>query len=147
MMLKLNHGKTRRLAGLALASIIAAGGIATASAAQEKATAETKKFEKKIIVRHVGGDENVLKRGEPHELIARAKECPGEKFEVDSVGGTDARNENVKFVLCTANGEPMLAALEKAAADIEKQDDMPSERKAEILAKLRAKIAELRARG
>ena len=147
MMLKFNHGRTRRLAGMVLASVIAAGGIATATAAQEKAATETKKFEKKIVVRHVGEDKDVLKRGEPHELLARAKECPGEKFEVDSVGGTDARKENVKFVLCTANGEPMLAALEKAAANIEKEDDMPAERKAEILSKLRAKIAELRARG
>ena len=145
-MLKLNHGRARRLAGLALASIIAAGGIATASVAQEKAAAETKKFEK-VVIRHVGDDQDVLKRGEPHELLARAKECPGEKFEVTSAGGTDARKENVKFVLCTADREPMLAALEKAVADIEKEDDMPAERKADILAKLRAKIAELRARG
>lgn len=147
MMLKLNHGRTRRLAGLTLAAVIAAGGIATATAAQEKAGTETKKFEKKIVVRHVGDDKDVLKRGEPNELLARAKECPGEKFEVDSVGGTEARKENVKFVLCTANGEPMLAALEKAVANIEKEDDMPAERKEEILSKLRAKIAELRARG
>lgn len=146
MMLKLNHGRTRRLAGLVLAFTVAAGGIATASVAQEKAAAETKKFEK-VVIRHVGDDKDVLKRGEPHELLARAKECPGEKFEVTSAGGTDAKKENVKFVLCTADREPMLAALEKAVADIEKEDDMPAERKADILAKLRAKIAELRARG
>ena len=139
-------GRTRRLAGLALASVIAAGGIGTATAAQEKAATETKKFEK-VVIRHVGDDRDVLKRGEPHELLARAKECPGEKFEVTSAGGTEARKENVKFVLCTADREPMLAALEKAVADIEKENDMPAERKAEILAKLRAKIAELRARG
>lgn len=146
MMLKLNHGPTRRFAGLALASVIAAGGIATASVAQEKAAAETKKFEK-VVIRHVGDDKDVLKRGESHELLARAKECPGEKFEVTSAGGTEAKKENVKFVLCTADREPMLAALEKAVADIEKEDEMPAERKADILAKLRAKIAELRARG
>ena len=146
MMLKLNHGRARRLAGLALASVMAAGGIATASVAQEKAAAETKKFEK-VVIRHVGDDKDVLKRGEPNELLARAKECPGEKFEVTSAGGTDAKKEDVKIVLCTADREPMLAALEKAVADIEKEDDMPAERKADILAKLRAKIAELRARG
>ena len=146
MMLKLNHGRTRRLAGLALASVIAAGGIATASVAQEKAAAETKKFDKKIVIRHAG-DKDVLKHGEPGELRDMAAKCPGEVFEVDSAGGTDARKENVKFVLCTRPGEKMLNALEKAEADIQKQDDMPSDRKADILAKLRAKIAELRARG
>ena len=146
MMLKLNHGRARRLAGIALASAIAFGGMATATAAQEQATPETKKFEKKIVVRHVG-DRDVVKHGAPGELRDLAAKCPGEKFEVDSVGGTDAKKENVKFVLCTTKGEPMLTALEKAATDIEKQDDMPADRKADILAKIRAKIAELRARG
>ena len=37
----------------------------------------------------------------------------------------------------------MLSALEKAEADIQTEDEMPAERKAEILAKVRAKIAEL----
>jgi len=144
-MLKLNHGRTRRLAGIALASAIAFGGMATATAAQEQATPDTKKFEKKIVIRHAG-DRDVHKHGAPGELRDLAAKCPGEKFEVDSVGGTEAK-ENVKFVLCTTKGEPMLAALEKAATDIEKQDDMPADRKADILAKIRAKIAELRARG
>jgi bla regulator protein blaR1 len=147
MMLKLNHGRTRKLAGMALASAIAFGGMATATAAQEQATTtETKKIEKKIVIRHVG-DENVLKRGEPGELRDMAAKCPGEVFEVDSAGGTEGRKENVKFVICTTPGETMLNALEKAEADIQKQDEMSAERKADILAKLRAKIAELRARG
>ena len=145
-MLKLNHGRTRKLAGIALASAIAFGGMATATAAQEQVTTETKKFEKKIVIRHAG-DRDVVKHGAPGELRDLAAKCPGEKFEVDSVGGTEAKKENVKFVLCTTKGEPMLAAVEKAAADIEKQDDMPADRKADILAKIRAKIAELRARG
>ena len=76
-----------------------------------------------------------------------AAKCPGEVFQVDSAGGTDARKENVKFVICTAPGEKLLSALEKAEADIQKQDEMSAERKADILAKVRAKIAELRARG
>lgn len=146
MMLKLNHGRARKLAGIALASAIAFGAMATATAAQETATTETKKFEKKVVIRHVG-DKDVIKRGEPGEFRDMAAKCPGEKFEVDSAGGTEAKKENVKFVLCTTNGEEMLAALEKAVADLEKQDDMPADRKADILAKLRAKIAELRARG
>lgn len=146
MMLKLNHGRARKLAGIALASAIAIGGMATAAAAQEQATTETKKFEKKIVVRHVG-DKDIVKHGEPGELRDMAAKCPGEKFEVDSVGGTEAKKENAKFVLCTANGERMLTALEKAVVDLEKQDEMPADRKADILAKIRAKIAELRARG
>jgi hypothetical protein len=41
----------------------------------------------------------------------------------------------------------MISALEKAEADIRKNDDMSADRKAEILSKIQAKIAELRARG
>jgi beta-lactamase regulating signal transducer with metallopeptidase domain len=146
MMLKLNHGRARKLAGIVLASAIAFGGMATATAAQEQATTETKKFEKKIVIRHAG-DKNVLKHGDPGELREMAAKCPGEVFQVDSAGGTDARKENVKFVICTAPGEKLLSALEKVEADIQKQDEMSAERKADILAKVRAKIAELRARG
>lgn len=145
MMLKLNHGPARRFAGLVLASAIAAGGIATAGVAQEKAT-ETK-VEKKIIVRKVHGDGDVIKRGNPDEMLTKAEKCAGEKFEVDSTGGAEGKEEKVKFVLCTKNGEELIGALERAEADIQKQDDMSPERKADILAKVRAKIAELRARG
>lgn len=149
MMLKLNHGRMRRLVGLAFASAIAVGGLATASAAQENSettTTEVKKVEKKIVIRHVDGKE-VGKIGEIPEPGRMAANCPGEKFELDSAGGTEARRENVKLILCAKAGEPMLNALERAAAEIQKQDDMPAERKADILAKIQAKIAELRAKG
>jgi beta-lactamase regulating signal transducer with metallopeptidase domain len=149
MMLTLNHGRTRRLAGLVLASAIAVGGLATASAAQEKSestTTEVKKVEKKIVIRHVDGKE-VGKIGEIPEPGQMAANCPGEKFEVESAGGTEGRRENVKFILCAKAGERMLTALERAEADIRKQDDMSAERKADILAKIHAKIAELRAKG
>jgi beta-lactamase regulating signal transducer with metallopeptidase domain len=146
MMLKLNHGRTRRLAGLALASAIVFGGVATAGAAQEKGEAETRKIEKKIVIRHAG-DKDVLKHGEPGELRNMAEKCPGEIFEVDSAGGSTERKEDVKLVICTQGKDKMLSALEKAEVDLQKSDDMPADRKAEILTKVRAKIAELRARG
>lgn len=146
MMLRLNHGRTRRLAGLALASAIAVGGIATAAAgAQEAPKAETKKFEKKIHIHHVG-DRDVLKRGQPGELGNMAM-CPGEVFKVESVGGTADRKEDVELFICTDGGDKMLPALQKAEADLQNSDDMPADRKAEMLTKIRAKIAELRARG
>ena len=146
MMLKLNHGPTRRLAGLTLATVIAAGGIATAgAAAQEAPKPETKKFEKKIHIHHVG-DRDVLKRGQPGEL-GKMDMCPGEVFKVESAGGTADRKEDVTFLICTDRGDKMLPALEKAEADLQTSNDMPADRKAELLTKIRAKIAELRARG
>ena len=146
-MLKRNHGPFRRVAGLLLACAIAMGGFATAGAAQEKAKEETKAFEKKIVIHHVDGQEDVLKHGSPGELRATALNCPGERFEVSSAGGDPSRKEDVKFFICTKAGGEMLKALEKAEADIQKQDDMPADPKAEILSKIRAKISELRAKG
>jgi hypothetical protein len=73
--------------------------------------------------------------------------CPGEKVEIGSEGGSDGKRDNVKFVVCTNKGENLVAALEKAAAEFEKRDELSPERKADLLAKIRAKIAELRAKG
>lgn len=146
IMLTLNHGRTRRISGLLLASALAIGGVATAGAAQDTVEKETKVFEKRIVIKKPGG-KDVLKRGQSREFHDLAMTCPGEKFEVDSAGGSPDKKENVKFVLCTDKGESLLPALEKAAAEIEQRDEMSADRKAEILTKLRAKIAELRARG
>ena len=145
-MLKLNHGRAHRLVGMVLASVIAMGAVATAGAAQDKAKDETKVFEKRIVI-HKGGEKDVVKHGEPGELREISTNCPGEKFEADAASGSTDRKEKVKFILCTANGEKLLAALEKAEAEIQKRDDMPADRKAEILTKIRSKIDELRAKG
>ena len=73
--------------------------------------------------------------------------CPGEVFKVESAGGSADRKEDVTFLICTDRGDKMLPALEKAEADLQTSNDMPADRKAELLTKIRAKIAELRARG
>lgn len=145
-MMNLNHGRFRRAGGLILAVALAASGAATAGVAQEAAKDEVQKIEKKIVIRHVDGKQGG-KIGDLREHGRLAANCPGEKFEVESGGGSEAKKEQVKFVLCSGKGEPLLTALEKAEADIQKHDDMPAERKAEILAKIRAKISELRAKG
>ena len=142
-MLKLNHSRLRRAVGLAAALGVAFAGAFAASAAQEAAP-ETKKFVKKIEVH--ADSKDVLRSGGPGEH-GRMMNCPGEKFEASH--GSDASNqqEEVKFFVCAAKGESLLPALEKAAADIEAVNDMPAAGKGEILQKIRAKIAELRARG
>ena len=144
-MLKLNHGRARRLAGTILASVIAAGGIATAGAAQDKAREETRAFERRIVI-HKTGERDLIKHSEPGELREISTDCPGEKFEADSASGSTDK-KNVKFILCTANGEKLLTALERAEAQIDKSDDMPADRKIEILTKIRSKIDELRSKG
>ena len=148
MMLNKTHGTARRLAGLLLAGTITVAGLALASPAaalQEKE--ETEKFVKRIEIHETkGGKDVVREHGDPERLV-RVVNCDGEKFETGSEGGTSTKKENIKFVICAKKGEKLLPALERAAARIEKEDDIPAERKADILSQLRAKIAELRARG
>jgi len=50
-------------------------------------------------------------------------------------------------MICARPGENLLPALEKAEAELQKSDEMPAARKAEILTQMRSKIAKLRARG
>ena len=87
----------------------------------------------------------MLKHGEP-ATFEHGEKCPGEIFEVDSAGGSIERKGREARHL-HAGKDKMLSALEKAEVDLQKSDDMPADRKAEILTKVRAKIAELRARG
>lgn len=148
MMLNKTHGTARKLTGLAIAAGLTAGGFALAApaSADEPKEGETKEFVKRIEIRESTGGKDVLIKRDGREVEIAAK-CPGEKVEIGSEGGTDARKENVRFVLCTKPGESMIAALEKAAANFEKRDEIPADRKAEMLTKIRAKIAELRAKG
>ena len=143
-MLTINHGRGRKLLGGALAAGISVAGLAVAVPAQGAPEPETRKFEKRIEVHQRGGDKDVLVRN--HDG-AREIKCAGEKFEAGSTGGTAEKKEDIKFFLCVDQGESLLAALEKAEADVQKSDDMPDERKADILTQIRSKIAELRAKG
>ncbi|MCL6729074.1 M56 family metallopeptidase [Sphingomonas hankyongi] len=148
MMLKLNHGPLRRAAGIALAGALALGSVATASAAHEAAAGETQKFVKKIEIHEMRGDKDVVVKKGHGEHAMELGDCPGEKFEADA-GTTQVKGktEQVKFVLCSAKGESLLSALEKAEVDMQKDGHVPADRKDVLLAKIRAKIAELRAKG
>ena len=143
-MLTLTHGRGRKLAGIALAAAISLTGLAVAVPAQGAPEGDTRKFEKKIVIHERSGDKDVLVR---HEGEPRALKCPGEKFEAGSSGGSADQKEQIKFFICARQGENLLPALEKAEAELQKSDEMPADRKAEILTQIRSKIAELRARG
>ncbi len=143
-MLTLNHARGRKLAGIVLAAGISLTGLAVAVPAQGAPEPETRKFEKQIVIHEGKGDKDVLVRrdGEFREL-----KCEGEKFEAGASGGSADKKEEIKFFICAKRGESLLPALEKAEAELQKSDEMPSERKAEILTQIRSRIAELRARG
>ena len=109
-------------------------------------TEETKKFTRKIEIRHVG-DKDVVDRAGPGDLERIGANCPGEKFEIAADGGTSDKKQAIKFFLCTKKGESraeIVKLLEKAAVELEKEGEMSGDVKAELLAKLRAKIAELK---
>lgn len=150
-MLTRHHTRLARLAGLGCAALIAAGGLTLAPKlhAQEPAAQDGEKKEvvKRIEIREMDGKKDVLVRGESGDMHKIIADCSGEKVEVGSEGTTGERKERIKMVLCAKDGESLVPALEKALVRIEQQEDLPADRKAEIVTKLRAKIAELKSRG
>ena len=148
MMLNKAHGAGRKIIGMGLAAGLTLGGLAFAApAAADGAKDGSKEVVRRVEIRETRGDKDVVIKRDGEEMDVTAAKCPGERFEVSSDGGTEQKKENVKFILCTDKGESLLPALEKAAAEIEKRGEMSADRKADILTKLRAKIAELRAKG
>ena len=76
------------------------------------------------------------------------KNCPGELIEVSADGAGADKKEAAKIKLClkTASKAETATRLEEVIADLDK-NDMDAAVKAELRAKLTAKIAELRAGG
>lgn len=149
-MLNMSHGKARKLGGLLFAGAVTVAGLTLAAPAlaDQPAGDSSRKIERIEIREVIGGkgDTKIIRR-DGHGISEVSLSCPGEKFEAASEGGSEGKKEKTRFVLCADKGESLLAALEKAAVEIEKRDEMSAERKAEVLIKIRAKIAELRAKG
>ena len=146
-MLKLDHGRAARSAGLGCAALLAASGLALTPAVQAQ-TAETEKEVKHVEIVKMHGDRKGELR-DPAKMRAHLQKCEGEKFEASADGGTADKKQRTRIVLCGEKGKSnaeLATMLEKAAAKIESESDMPAENKAQVLAQLRSKIAELRAR-
>ena len=147
-MLKLTHGRTSRLAGTALAAtIVAAGLAATAQASQPAAEPQKQRFEFRKIVK----DGKVVEQSAmPVEFRERIGNCDGEKFEAETDGpGTADKKQKNKILVCVKKGETpaaTAAVLEKTLKDMESNEDMRGAGRDRILAQVRARIAELRAR-
>ncbi|HEV2044591.1 MAG TPA: M56 family metallopeptidase [Sphingomicrobium sp.] len=138
-MLSFNHGNVAKFAGLLIAGgLVVAGTIAVpALAGEAKPTTQTTEIRKVI---HNGP-------GKPGDGEAMMKSCPGEVIEVSADGAATAeRKETQKIKLCIKAGSKAETAtrLEQVIADIDK-NEMDAAVKAELKAKLTAKIAELRA--
>lgn len=149
-MLKLTHGRASRFAGAALAAIIAAGGLA--ATAQAQAAPETAQPQKqRVEFRKIVKDGKVVEQsGMPADFRARMGQCDGEKFEAEADGPAngDKKLKNKVFV-CVKSGETPSATatiLEDTIKDMLSNDDLRGPGEEQILAQLRARIAELRAR-
>lgn len=149
-MLKMNHGRGRRLAGLLLAGGVAIAGLALAVPAAADESAKEQVFTKKIVIRGGPGDKAVVESADGGDIERIGAKCDGEKVELSADGGTANKKDQVKFILCGDKGEGragLIKGLERAVADMDKQDDMAGAVKAELRAKMRAKIESLRAGG
>ena len=142
IMLNATHGSFRRLAGFGISAALAIGGLAIAGPASADEPKQETVIEKKVIMHGDGKAEWAGKDGAHHEM-----KCPGEMTIIESsAGGGDQKKEQRKIAICSKSGDKaeIAAGLEKALARVEKDTDIDAAARADISAKLRAKIAELR---
>ena len=139
MMLNAKHGSFRRLSGFAIAASMALGGLAISAPAAADETKERTVTEKRVVIHQDGKHAGHLRDGE------RMK-CPGQMTVVESASGTEQKKEQHKIAICSASGDKaeIAAGLEKALNNVGKDGEMDPAVRADLTAKLRAKIAELR---
>lgn len=136
----MNDGKSNgRIGGLVLAGLSAAilGGPALAHPEHK-----TETIEKKVIIHDGKGGPGVRHGGD------MTVDCPGTLTEVEAAPqGTPANQKKAKIVICSTSGSSAEAAegLEKALQRIAENDAMDPAVKADLTARLKARIAELRA--
>ena len=138
IMLNRMHGSGRRLGGLAIAATVALGGLTVAAPAL--ADEQETVVEKRVVIND--GDGKHVR----HIREGGRMECPGQLTTVEASGGTDQKKEQSKIAICTKTGDKaeIAAGLEKALNNIGKHGDIDPALRADLEAKLRAKIAELR---
>jgi len=141
IMLNTSHGSLRRFAGLGVAACLVAGGLVLPNPAVAQDKMEETVIEKKIIMHGDGKGEHAN-----HEGMSEMK-CPGTMTTIESdVGSSGDKKEQRKIAICSKSGDKaeIAAGIEKALARVEKDTDIDAAARADISAKLRAKIAELR---
>lgn len=149
-MLKINHGPARRFAGLLLAGTVSIAGLALAVPAAADEGKNEQVSIKRIEIREVKGGKDHLGRADLGDIEKAGANCPGEKVEIAADGGTANKKQAAKFIICGDKGQSRAALadeLEKAAAKLGQGEDMDPAIKAELQAKVRAKIESLRAGG
>ena len=153
-MMSLHHGFAQRMLGSLFAMSIAAGGLllalpAVAQTAPAKGEDNVRTEIHKVIVE---GPDGKRTEAEDHSTMLRERmgKCDGEKFEANvDTGANKGKVERQRVLICAktkgeSKGE-FAESLQKAIDRLQSDSDMSSESKAELVAKLKQKIAELRA--
>jgi len=145
-MLKANPGRLHRFAGLFIAAGLAAGPVLLAAPASGHPDGQ--ETENIKVVRVVKGD--VKGSMDQAELDAKLAKCDN-KIEVSAEPTTTGnKKQQSRIVLCGRPGAaPTEVAdmLDKAITKLQAESELPAETKAKLLDQLRAKSAELRAKG
>ncbi len=138
--------------GLIVAGTFATGLCLSAPTLAQEATEPVK--ERKIFIREIGkGD----KAGLPADIRELAGKCPeAQKLESDVRSGEAGKGEHrTRIIVCSKDGtaptaqtrEKLLAALERAQADIGGSSDLSPERRAKVVEALRQEMERVRGGG
>lgn len=145
------QGDKIRVVSLAAPSEPRASTIRVVSFGSPNVPAPEKPTEERVEIRNIvrdGKEIDGTRRGEPGELRAKMADCTGEKFEAETpVTIVDGKGKRSRIIICSKPGSSQAetaASLEKVLSRIEGTSDMPAENKAQIIAKLKARIAELK---
>ncbi|HET9356421.1 MAG TPA: M56 family metallopeptidase [Sphingomicrobium sp.] len=143
-MLNTHQSSLRQIAGLGIALSVTLGGMAFAAPAVADEPGEKTIIEKRVVVGEGDGKREMHMH---HGDSPRAMKCPGQMTVVESApAGSEKKQEKAKIAICSKTGDKteIASGLEKALARVEKDSEMNAALRADLSAKLRAKIAELR---
>jgi beta-lactamase regulating signal transducer with metallopeptidase domain len=142
-MMKRNFSAAQRACGTLIAAGLTVAGLTVANpaAANQEANGKTEIVDKRIV-RTIGGD-HVRPTTNLRELVDK---CESKPIEAEVKGDVGGKKQHTRIVLCAkGSGADAASRLDDAVRKLEADSDLPAAAKAEIIAKLRAQIAELRA--
>ena len=148
-MLSTSHGLGRRYAGLIVAGAMSLGGLMLAIPAIAHPGHATQEVSERKVVIH-DEDGNVTEGVAPGDFERLGTHCDGDKVEI-SAGGGSSKKQEIKLFICGDKGQGaagLADALSKAMTNIDKDNrELDPKVRAELKAKIDAKLRELRTKG
>jgi hypothetical protein len=107
--------------------------------------------ERKVVIHGDDGNKDFTESVAPGELERFGTHCDGDKVEITADGGGSNKKQAIKLFICGDKGQGaagLADALSKAMTNIDKDNrDVDPKIRAELRAKIDAKIRELRSKG